>query len=60
MFIDLKQYSKAVEDCDSALKLNPNFIKALYRKSTALSEMTDCEGTDEQSILTLRQAIDVA
>jgi hypothetical protein len=35
-------------------------VKALYRKSIALSEMTDTEGTDEQCIQTLALAINVA
>lgn len=60
VYIDLKQFSKAVEDCDRAIALNPKFVKALYRKSIALSEMTDTEGTDEQCIQTLALAINVA
>lgn len=60
VYIDLKEFSKAVEDCDKAIALNPKFVKALYRKSIALGEMTETEGTDEQCIQTLTLALNVA
>jgi hypothetical protein len=40
--------------------LNPNFIKAYYRKAQALYEMTHVPGNDLKAIETLRMSLEVA
>lgn len=47
-------------DCDSAIKLNPDFVKAYYRKAKALYELTHVEGTAAQAISTLHQGLELA
>lgn len=34
--LKLKNYGKSINDCDEALKLNDKYVKAYYRKATAL------------------------
>jgi tetratricopeptide (TPR) repeat protein len=40
-FLDLKtkKYQKALNDCEACLKMEPENVKALFRKGQALSEM---------------------
>ena len=33
-----------VQDCDEALKLNPDYVKALNRRATALEQLGQYEG----------------
>ena len=40
MFIKIEQFHKAIEDCETAIKLNPNSVKAHMRKAVALMELT--------------------
>jgi hypothetical protein len=40
------KFESALEDCEMAILMNPNFIKAYYRKALALYEMTHKAGTD--------------
>ena len=55
--ITLRQFAQAVEDCDRAIKINPDWTKAYFRKAMALSEMTDVLGYDEQALAVLREAL---
>jgi len=45
-YITVGKYESALEDCEMAILMNPNFIKAYYRKALALYEMTNKVGTD--------------
>ena len=38
-YYKLKKYDKALENCDKALDLNPNFLEALYNKGKILDEL---------------------
>ena len=40
--------------------MNPNFIKAYYRKAQVLYEMTHVPGNDLKAIETLRMSLEVA
>jgi hypothetical protein len=40
--------------------MNPNFIKAYYRKAQALYEMAHLPGNDFKAIETLRMSLEVA
>jgi small glutamine-rich tetratricopeptide repeat-containing protein alpha len=45
VFIALEQFSKAIEDAESAITANPQFTKAYLRKALALFEMPHVEGS---------------
>ncbi len=34
VYIKMEKYSKALQDANTAIKLNPNFMKAYYRRAT--------------------------
>jgi len=37
MYLFLKsEFTKALDDCNQALQLNPNYVKAYHRKAKAL------------------------
>lgn len=38
-FIQLKQFDKALDDCEECLKMEPNYIKAHFRKGLALMQL---------------------
>uniref|UniRef100_A0A8B9P7Q4 Translocase of outer mitochondrial membrane 34 n=1 Tax=Apteryx owenii TaxID=8824 RepID=A0A8B9P7Q4_APTOW len=40
-YLTLKQYKEAVQDCTEALRLEPNNVKAFYRRAQALKELKD-------------------
>ncbi|NXH10747.1 TOM34 protein, partial [Bucco capensis] len=40
-YLTLKQYKEAVQDCTEALRLDPENVKALYRRAQALKELKD-------------------
>jgi hypothetical protein len=54
VYITLRQFEAAVQDCDKALVINPDWTKAYFRKAIALSEMTEVLGADEQALAVLR------
>ena len=54
------KFESALEDCEMAILMNPNFIKAYYRKALALYEMTHKAGTDQLAINTLKEGLAVA
>ena len=35
----LEEFGKAIEDCDTAIKLDPGHTKSYFRKATALLEL---------------------
>ena len=51
--IKLKSYNQALDAVDNALRINPNDLKALYRKSTILSH----KGCLEEAIACLKYAL---
>ena len=54
-YITVGKFESAIEDCETAILMKPNFIKAYYRKALALYEMTHKTGTDQKAIITLRE-----
>ena len=40
--------------------MNPEFVKAYYRKARALYELPHIEGTDAQAIDTLKKGLELA
>lgn len=40
---NLNQLDKVVEDCSNALRLDPQYIKALNRRATAREQLGDAE-----------------
>lgn len=38
--LTLGNFEQAIEDCDSALKIDQQFIKAYFRKALAVNQMT--------------------
>ncbi|NXQ58508.1 TOM34 protein, partial [Anthoscopus minutus] len=52
-YLALKQYKEAAQDCTEALKLDPNNVKALYRRAQALKELKDYKSSiaDIKSLL---------
>ena len=60
VFITIKEYASAVQDCDKAIAINHEWTKAYTRKAMALAEMTDVEGSDEQALAVLYQALKAA
>uniref|UniRef100_A0A914E447 RNA polymerase II-associated protein 3 n=1 Tax=Acrobeloides nanus TaxID=290746 RepID=A0A914E447_9BILA len=38
-YLNLKKYEKAYTDADAAIKLDPNFVKGIYRRALALHEL---------------------
>ena len=38
------QYERVVADCDDALRQDPNYVKALNRRATALESLSRYEG----------------
>jgi len=38
VYISLKDFDRAVEDCDRAMAINPKWAKAFLRKAVALSQ----------------------
>ncbi len=53
--IMLKNYGRAIEDADSALKLNSLYIRAWYRKATALLEL----GKIPESLTTCEEGLKI-
>jgi hypothetical protein len=49
-----------VEDCNKAIALNPEFVKAYYRKARALYELPHLEGSDAQVIDSLSKGLELA
>ena len=47
VYIKQEEFSRAIEDSDMALELNPAFTRAYIRKATALFEMPHIEGSLE-------------
>ena len=45
VYIALEQFSRAIEDAESAINVNPKFTKAYLRKAVALFEMPHMEGS---------------
>ena len=54
MYIDLKEYTRAVEDCENAIKCNPKWTKAYLRKAIACSNMTNEEQNADLTIEALK------
>jgi tetratricopeptide (TPR) repeat protein len=54
VYITLRQFEAAVQDCNKALEINPDWTKAYFRKAMALSEMTELLGSDEQALAVLK------
>jgi len=51
--IKLRNYRSVIEDCDIAIKLNPSFVKAYYRKAFAnyrLEKFEECTRICDQGI----------
>lgn len=59
-YITVGKFETAIEDCETAILMNPNFIKAYYRKTLALYELTHIPGTDRLAINTLKEGLEVA
>jgi len=49
-FIDTKEFDKAIECFDEALKINPNFDDALKQKNTIISMYPNCGRKRNQSL----------
>jgi tetratricopeptide (TPR) repeat protein len=56
----LNKNNEAISDCEDAIKCNPDWIKAYYRKGLALSNMNDLEGADELALIVFKQGIEIA
>ncbi|GCB77410.1 hypothetical protein scyTo_0018467 [Scyliorhinus torazame] len=54
-YLNMKQYSEAINDCTAALGLDPNNLKAFYRRAGARKEIKDYSGcvADVQEMLRL-------
>jgi import receptor subunit TOM70 len=53
------QHEKVIEDCDSALRLDTNYLKALRRRAAALESLDrDEEAVRDYTACTLLEAID--
>ncbi|XP_008933709.1 PREDICTED: mitochondrial import receptor subunit TOM34, partial [Merops nubicus] len=52
-YLALQQYQEAVQDCTGALRLEPNNVKALYRRAQAFKELKDYKSSiaDIKSLL---------
>ena len=60
MFIKIEQFHKAIEDCETAIKINPNWVKAHMRKAVALMELTKEPDSATQAIATFKHALKIA
>lgn len=43
-YISLEMFEEAVKDCDQAIQINPQFVKAYYRKAKAMYELVTLPG----------------
>ena len=50
VYIEMEEFSKAIEDSDTAINLNKSFTRAYLRKATALFEMPHIEGKLEEAL----------
>lgn len=41
----LEQWEKSIEDCNEALKIHPNYTKALLRRAASYGKVTYCSST---------------
>jgi tetratricopeptide (TPR) repeat protein len=57
VYIELEEFGRAIEDSDTAIKLNPSFTRAYFRKATALFEQPHIEGSLEASLATLEEGL---
>ena len=58
----LEKFEEAEKDCDEAIKLNPDFIKAYYRRAKALLEKTSGSAKENDILATedLKKGIEMA
>ena len=47
MYLDLEKFDQSIEDCELAIKLNPEGPKAYYRKGLALRELQQLPASAE-------------
>ena len=52
-YFDLEKFDETINDCDKALELSPDLVKAMYRKACAYREKLDLL----KSLETLKTAI---
>jgi len=57
-FLKLSKISKAIEDADKCIELEPTFVKGYHRKATALAAMQD-EAKKDEACEVLLAAIDL-
>ena len=57
VFIELEDFSKAIEDSNTAIQLNPQFTRAYMRKATALFEQPHVDGSLENALEALEQGL---
>jgi tetratricopeptide (TPR) repeat protein len=53
----LGQWEKSVEDCNEALKIQPNYTKALLRRAASYDKVTHCLAISAFLILSLRNSL---
>ena len=54
VWIDTKQFERAIHDCDAAIKINPMWIKAYLRKAIAIQNLAFTETIEEQALAVLK------
>ena len=57
MFYTLEKYEEAITDCQRAIELDPNFVKAYYRQGLAHFEKIQTEGSADKAIELFDKAV---
>lgn len=57
--ITMGNFSEAIADCDIALKIDQQFIKAYFRKALAINQMTQLPDSQTQTIALLEKVIEM-
>ena len=52
----LEDFESTIQDCDRAIELDPNLVKAHYRKGRALYEQINVPGAAQKAIESLEKA----
>ena len=48
VYFEIEDYNKSIDDCDRALELNPQMVKAMFRKAKCLCEKLQMEEAIKQ------------